>query len=386
MKRLAQIIRKNLKIHDFKQGRVGNCGLITSLAALSRRPEFLKEIAPKIVSARNGKKLQFKMFSRGNPIKVSVDENLPLDDAKSLIYAGSARNSKFRLASYFEKAFVKQACFNSYKKSDETDPIYALTSFSNCMCVRNVWIEKDSKQSLFEFIESEINNKSSLVLAINPDLSHTQEKQIFSPHGYTVIDYDCHYKAVKLYEPNCSPNMCVSDKKLPLSLTMNADAAKGELWVSIDQLEKRYVSISCLLPKKMYKTIFHLNEDSDFSFVDKTTRKAVWKVSIKEPSTFLINFFSFSHFLKAGCLSVFTDDSDKQEQDLDSKNSLRYMFNKEQNKDKLGLEKSSAYHRFELKPNKYEFVYTFWLSDEDLEDKLDDFFLKIGCTSNCNFS
>ena len=190
--------------------------------------------------------------------------------------------------------------------------------------------------TLVNFIESEINNNSSLVLTINPDLSHAPEKQILSPHAYTVIDYDCHYKAVKLYEPNCSQNMCVSDEKLPHSLTINADAAKGELWVSLDQLEKRYVAIACLLPKDMYKTIFHLNEQSDFCFVDKTTRKAVWKVSIKEPSTFLINFFTFSHFLKAVCLKVVTDDSDKQEQDLYSKNGLNCMHHKDKD---IGINK-----------------------------------------------
>ena len=115
MKRLSQIIRKNLKIHVFKQSHLGNCGLIASLASLPKRPEFLKEIAPKTINDRDGKKLEFKMFSQGKPLKVTIDYNLPVDDNKSLIYARSARNNKFYLASYFEKAFVKQACFNSYK-------------------------------------------------------------------------------------------------------------------------------------------------------------------------------------------------------------------------------------------------------------------------------
>ena len=37
-----------VSLSDFKQGKIGNCGLIAALAAISQRPEFLSEIAPKL--------------------------------------------------------------------------------------------------------------------------------------------------------------------------------------------------------------------------------------------------------------------------------------------------------------------------------------------------
>ena len=48
----------------------------------------------------------------------------------------------------------------------------------------------------------------------------------------------------------------VSNKKLPQYLTMNADPSKGELWVSMDQLEKRRVDITSLRSKNTYKSVF----------------------------------------------------------------------------------------------------------------------------------
>ena len=62
---------------DFMQGDIGNCGLISSLALLSQRPEFRNEIAPTIVQTSQGAKLRFNMFSRGHPTTVTVDDTLP---------------------------------------------------------------------------------------------------------------------------------------------------------------------------------------------------------------------------------------------------------------------------------------------------------------------
>ena len=58
---------------------------------------------------------------------------------------------------------------------------------------------------------------------------------------------------------------------------MNADPAKGELWVRVDQFKKRHVSISSLLPKDKYdESILKLNEQVNFRFMNKVRRKVVW--------------------------------------------------------------------------------------------------------------
>ena len=378
MKSFAQIVKNTFKTHDFMQGDVGNCGLIASLASLSRRSEFLKEIAPKIIF-ENKLQFEFKMFSRGKPTKVTVDYNLPLDGNKSLVFARPIRNDKFPLASYFEKAFVKKACFNSYKNSEKTDPLFAFTSFSECMSIRRWWETEESKQNLMKFIKYEVDSKSSLVMTLSPRL-YTEEE--FSAHAYDVIDYNYYHKAVKLYDPNCNPENCASDEKLPHSLTANADSTKGELWVTIDQLKKRWVGICSLHSKDMYKSVFKLEEQINFSHLDGVTRKAVWKVCITEPSTFIINFFSYSHEVESVGLTVTNVDSGRREIYL--KNDLPFNSGTGQYT-KNGIEKSSYSHKFELQPNNYEFSFVFKMADEDLTEKIDDFLIKVGCTSECTF-
>ena len=62
---------EQVSLSDFKQGDIGNCGLIAALAAISQRPEFLSEIAPRIEHTSEGVKLHFNMFHNGIPTKVT---------------------------------------------------------------------------------------------------------------------------------------------------------------------------------------------------------------------------------------------------------------------------------------------------------------------------
>ena len=79
----------DIKMCDFKQGYLKNCGLIAVLAALSKRPEFWTEIAPKIIQLRNKCKYIFSMHHQGRPIKIIVDDSLPFDKENNLVYARS---------------------------------------------------------------------------------------------------------------------------------------------------------------------------------------------------------------------------------------------------------------------------------------------------------
>ena len=106
----AKLTVESISLTDFYQGYIGNCGLITALAAISDRPEFLSEIAPKIIHTSEGVKLIFNMFYKGRPKVVTIDDKLPFikpnfvrlsDEKLSLIYARSAQNDNLYLASFF---------------------------------------------------------------------------------------------------------------------------------------------------------------------------------------------------------------------------------------------------------------------------------------------
>ena len=102
-KTMRLLEKDKILMTDLKQGFAGNCALIACLAALSRRPEFITQIVPKVVRLRDVTKYQFNMYHKGRPIKVIIDDVLPFDKKNRLLYAGSLRNIKFFLASLLEK-------------------------------------------------------------------------------------------------------------------------------------------------------------------------------------------------------------------------------------------------------------------------------------------
>ena len=137
---------KNVIFSDFEQGPIGNCSLIAAFAALSKRPEFLTEILPKIISGDN---YLFNMFCEGKPTKVVIDDSLPFQENNnneySLVYGRGNRKENLYLASLFEKVFVKQAWNKSYERCIAARSLFAVSSFSKCMIFFN--FIKNNKQN-----------------------------------------------------------------------------------------------------------------------------------------------------------------------------------------------------------------------------------------------
>ena len=404
---------------DFMQGRAGNCGLIASLASISQRPEFLTQIAPEIYHTNDGVKLRFNMFFEGESIKVTIDDALPFfkttyfDQLKSsryfpsflasvlqklklfnenilLIYARSARKNNLYLSSFFEKVFVKQACNKSYERSIYTRKVFALSSFSDCMIGYWFLNKKASKHKFMNCIKFEVDHKSSLVLGISPLLNEDSQKEIVGyghGHAYVVIDYNYNCKAIKLYDPRCNPKRCISNEKLSPPVTMSADPNKGELWVSMDELENRSVDLAFLYSKNFYKSVFQVKHKINKSAFDRNNFIAIncLKVSVKEKSMFMINFFSYSHALSRFKFYVTTVDDQKQRIKLKYQlperfypNSLKPWLNK-------GEAKTEYFQRFVLQPDTYVFSLRLQLSKEDLNEKQVNFLLKVGSVSECKF-
>ena len=162
----AKLKSDKVSLLDFSQGYIGNCGLIAALAAVSQRPEFLSEIAPKIEHTIKGIKLHFNMFYKGVPTIVTINDKLPFLISKPddntfgeqpfMIYARSEQNDNLYIASLFEKAVVKLACFNSYECSVGIDPKFILSIIDDSMTSSCVWLKTDSKQNIIDHIKTEV--------------------------------------------------------------------------------------------------------------------------------------------------------------------------------------------------------------------------------------
>ena len=390
----AKLTLKNVLLTDFEQGKIGNCGLIAALGAVSQRPEFLSEIAPKVEHTSEGIKLHFNMFFKGKPTTVTIDDKLPFKKPSffewlffgkrpSLIYARSSNDDNLYLASLFEKAVVKLVCSNDYKNSDGIPSRYVFSLFSDCMVSCCNWLEKDLKQNVLDHLKYEVDNKSSVVLVIKPSLNYKPENIEKDAHAYVVMDFNLKHNAIKLYDHS----MCINyftdfETNLPLSITDTADLNKGERWITLDQLEKRNLTMNSLCSKNMYKSIFKVSRNFKLTDYDEKNSKVkfAYQVDVKETSIFMINLLSFTNNIEELDFCVFTDDNKEQEVELNNEIPPLLISCQTENE---GEANTTSYQKFKIQPNKY--VFSFEISFEETSAKKVDLLLKIGSTSECTF-
>ena len=368
--------QENLLFSDFVQGKVGNCALLAVLASLSQRDEFLLKFAPEVKHTSNGIELHFNMFYEGELKVVTIDDALPFDENGSLIYARSLLKNNLFLASFFEKVFVKHCCNFSYDQALGVSPQLVFSTFSNGMNFCCEWDEEDTKQNFMQYIKFEVDNKSSVVLAIIPSIDKEPDEKFKFGHAYTVMNYNVEHKAVKLYDPRCAPKYISNDNLHP-SLTMNA--SEGELWVKLDQIKKREIAIRSLYSDKMYRSVKSIKRKIEVSSFNLQKRFKVCKVTVKKTSTFMINLFLYSHLLDECTLFVKT--CEKQKVKLNLELPAKLYINSNPNK---GEAKTEYFQRFKLEPNSYIISLKMKLAEQINGNQL-NILMKVGSTSKCRF-
>ena len=163
---------------------------------------------------------------------------------------------------------------------------------------------------------------------------------------------------------------------------MDADARKGELWVTMDQLKNRVVDMSCLHSKNMYKSVFQRKKIIKTSSFDNNNwiRLDVCKVVVENPTTFMLNLLLYTHEFRAFQLFVTTADDDRRPVKLNYELPDRSYTN---SRPKNGQAKIEYYQRFKLQPKAYNFSFWIRLFEDDLKDGDVKLLMKIGSVSEC---
>ena len=221
-----------------------------------------------------------------------------------------------------------------------------------------------------------------VVIGIKPNLIYNPELFYKNGHTFVVMDYNLEYKAIMLYNPNLGQKYFSLSKNLPDSITKRADTNKGEVWITLDQLKKREISISSLCSKNMYKSVFQVNRKLKLTsfFENYSIVEFACKVNIKEASIFMINLSTFNLNLKKVKFGVFTNDIEKRVIKVKNELPPKYMQNLIKKKSEA---KTSLYQKFKLKPNNYIFRLILFIKEINVEKV--ELSFKIGSMSDCSF-
>ena len=169
---------------------------------------------------------------------------------------------------------------------------------------------------------------------------------------------------------------------MPDSAAKRADPNKGELWITLDQLEKREIYINSLCSESMYKSVFQVSRKLKLASYTKNNSivEFACKVNIKEASIFMINLSIFTLNPKEVRFGVFTDDSEKRvvKVKYDLPPDFIYTLNEQK-----GQAKFFSYQKFKLQPNK--FIFLFELLFKEISVEKDYILFKTGSMSDCTF-
>ena len=132
----------------------------------------------------------------------------------------------------------------------------------------------------------------------------------------------------------------------------------------------------------MYKSVFKVSRI--FKLIDYDEKyskvKLTYLVDIKETSTFMINFLSFTNKMERINFCVFTDDNKDGKIELNNEIPPLLIDYKSQ---KEGQAKTTSYQKFRLQPNKYVFDFEMFFEKTSAEKV--DVLLKIGSAFEFTF-
>lgn len=111
----AKFILDGLEANDLDQGSLGDCWLISSLAAVAAIPKYIEKVVPNDQSFESGSYagvFHFRIWRFGYWIDVVVDDFLPVNESGDLIFCRNKTNGNEMWGPLLEKAFAKvNACY-----------------------------------------------------------------------------------------------------------------------------------------------------------------------------------------------------------------------------------------------------------------------------------
>ena len=193
-------IEENPTELSFLQGNLGNCGMISAMAALITNRQLLNKVVPKGQSFEScsqlpRKQFEFNLYKRGKPCRVSVSESLPFYQ-NHLLYSQSVKAGEC-LSPLLEKALVQLLFEGKYEKARSVAAVKVFTSFTNTFFEQIIKYGNNCNiHGLNDIINHGVRTKSLMAVTFKKDMNKT----LLAKHYYTLIDIN--EKFVEIYNPH----------------------------------------------------------------------------------------------------------------------------------------------------------------------------------------
>ena len=187
----------NVTVNNFKQGKLGNCAMVSSMATLATNEGLYNKVVPKGQNFQksffpifNFSKVAFNLYKQGKLHNVEVDKKLPIGANGGLIYGRSSNENL--VGPLLEKALVQLHFDGRYEAARGVPATFVMASLSN---------------SFFEEFASESKKLSSeLEMAMEHGVKTNCQMVVCDDnrHAFALLGYDRQdeKKPIKLYDPH----------------------------------------------------------------------------------------------------------------------------------------------------------------------------------------
>lgn len=172
-----RLFNKQIEVNDNFQGGIGNCYLISTLAALAKYPPVIFNIFHKINRIKGYYEIKIK--SNDKWYLVIIDDLLPVNKKTgSFVFSDTNTNEIWTLL--IEKAWAK--FLGSYSKIESGSPFIVFSSFTDFKT--NIHLR--SETNMQSILTSQFKNGSIIVLQSPSD--KCQNDEIAANHAYTLMN------------------------------------------------------------------------------------------------------------------------------------------------------------------------------------------------------
>lgn len=174
---------------DVRQGQLGDCWLLASIASLSLHPELFQKVVPPDQSFSGGDycgMFRFRFWSFGEWKEVLVDDRLPTSKGQ-LVFMHSTDKNEFWSA-LLEKAYAKMV--GSYEALKGGTQSEAMEDFTGGI-TENFDLKQDAPKNLFEIMSRAQTRSSLMGCSIDADprqLEARLSNGLIMGHAYSITD------------------------------------------------------------------------------------------------------------------------------------------------------------------------------------------------------
>ena len=189
----------NITVFNFKQGYIGNCGMICAMSNLAANEILFKKVVPEgqNFDSSNSTEVVFNLYKLGTLYKVKVNKKLPTENDELISCRSSNKNL---VGPLLEKALVQLHFGGNYRLSKSVCATVVMSSLTNNFFEDLNFLSNENNFRLEEALNHCLKTKSQMAVSFKESVS---KYKIEMDHYYNLLEVDNKNKDfVKLYNPH----------------------------------------------------------------------------------------------------------------------------------------------------------------------------------------